>query len=205
MTQSTDEIASKKFRHTRLREGYDQDEVDAFQHSVVTELLDRDQKILVLEGKLAAAEAAASPVNTADEFANASTNNLLTVARRLYESHVAEGLARREEVIGEGRIVASRLISESESHLRSTVADLNNQREEIQISINSLTEFEKAYHVRLKALVSGQLESLDKVGQEAIADFAPPTDAPVVAPIEEEGATPRRASFLPPTEPADGL
>jgi DivIVA domain-containing protein len=119
---------------------------------------------------VAAAAPAASTV-PADEDTEGTTN-LLTLARRLHEEHVREGIEKRDALIAEGQAQAARLVSDAEARQRQILADTENQnrqrvavleqeRNQLEGKIDELRTFERDYRAQLKSYIQGQLRELD--------------------------------------------
>ncbi|MET3453187.1 DivIVA domain-containing protein [Curtobacterium pusillum] len=117
--------------------------------------------------------AAAAPATTvaADEDTEGTTN-LLTLARRLHEEHVREGVEKRDALIAEGTAQAARLVSEAEAKQRQIIADTENtnrqrvavleqEQRQLEGKIDELRTFERDYRAQLKSYIQGQLNELD--------------------------------------------
>ncbi|OII12999.1 cell division protein [Curtobacterium sp. MCBA15_009] len=127
----------------------------------------------------AAPAPAAAPVSTvpADEDTEGTTN-LLTLARRLHEEHVREGIEKRDALIAEGTAQAARLVSEAEAKQRQIIADTENtnrqrvavldqERTQLEGKIDELRTFERDYRAQLKSYIQGQLSELDSSGEQS--------------------------------------
>jgi DivIVA domain-containing protein len=90
-----------------------------------------------------------------------STNNLLQLARRLHEEHVAEGKAKRDELIADGHATAARLVAEAETKQKEQIAVLDQQRVTLEKKIDELRTFERDYRAKLKSYIEGQLRDLE--------------------------------------------
>jgi DivIVA domain-containing protein len=117
--------------------------------------------------------AAAAPTTTvsADEDTEGTTN-LLTLARRLHEEHVREGVEKRDALIAEGQAQAARLVTEAEAKQRQIIADTENtnrqrvavleqEQRQLEGKIDELRTFERDYRAQLKSYIQGQLNELD--------------------------------------------
>ncbi len=117
--------------------------------------------------------AAAAPAATvsADEDTEGTTN-LLTLARRLHEEHVREGIEKRDALIAEGQAQAARLVSDAEAKQRQIIADTENtnrqrvavleqERTQLEGKIDELRTFERDYRAQLKSYIQSQLSELD--------------------------------------------
>lgn len=110
----------------------------------------------------AAAPTTAMPVaapSAVDE--TQSTNNLLQLARRLHEEHVAEGKAKRDELIADGHATAARLVAEAETKQQEQLAVLEKQRVALENKIDELRTFERDYRAKLRSYIEGQLKDLE--------------------------------------------
>lgn len=118
-----------------------------------------------------AAAAPAAAAVPADEDTEGTTN-LLTLARRLHEEHVREGVEKRDALIAEGQAQAARLVSEAEAKQRQIIADTENtnrqrvavleqERTQLEGKIDELRTFERDYRAQLKSYIQGQLAELD--------------------------------------------
>ncbi|MCJ1715303.1 DivIVA domain-containing protein [Curtobacterium sp. VKM Ac-2922] len=117
--------------------------------------------------------AAAAPTTTVNpDDDTEGTTNLLTLARRLHEEHVREGVEKRDALIAEGQAQAARLVSEAENKQRQIIADTENtNRQRVQVlegeqrqlegKIDELRTFERDYRAQLKSYIQGQLNELD--------------------------------------------
>jgi DivIVA domain-containing protein len=102
------------------------------------------------------------PVATMDPSLDPNnTNNLLQLARRLHEEHVREGIEKRDALIAEGHATAARLVSDAESTQRTQLAALDQERTQLEKSIDELRTFEREYRLKLKNYIEGQLRELD--------------------------------------------
>lgn len=181
MALTPEDVVNKRFQQTKFREGYDQDEVDDFLDEVVVELRRLTSENDELRQKLEAAEARlggqpaapAAPAKPAtppaptpsdDAAAAASANDLLTLARRLHEEHVREGVDKRDALIAEGHETATRLVSEAEATVKKQLSDMEKQKSTLQKKINELSSFETEYREKLRSYITGQLSELDDLG-----------------------------------------
>lgn len=181
MALTPEDVVNKRFQQTKFREGYDQDEVDDFLDEIVVELRRLGSENEELRLKLQAAEARlsaggsepAAPVSAVapevtpapavvdDSAAAASANDLLTLARRLHEEHVREGIEKRDALIAEGHETATRLVSEAEAKAKSQLDVLEGDKSRLQSEISELASFEKEYREKLRSYINGQLTELE--------------------------------------------
>ena len=178
MALTPEDVVNKRFQQTKFREGYDQDEVDDFLDEIVVELRRLTAENDELKTKLEAAEARleggesaapARPVSTPapavvdDTSATASANDLLTLARRLHEEHVREGVEKRDALIAEGHETATRLVSEAEATAKAQLSTLETEKATLKRAIAELSGFEKEYREKLRSYISNQLVELDEL------------------------------------------
>lgn len=197
MALTPEDVVNKRFQPTKFREGYDQDEVDDFLDEVVVELRRLNGENEELRQRLAAAESgapqAAAPVPapsftapeptpapvaapivapvvpsaSAEAEEQASTTNLLQLARRLHEEHVREGAEKRDALIAEGHATAARVVAESEAKQRAQIGALEKERSTLEAKIEELRTFERDYRAKLKSYIEGQLRDLDASAAQA--------------------------------------
>ena len=217
MALTPEDVVNKRFQPTKFREGYDQDEVDDFLDEVVVELRRLNQENEELRQRLMQADArinqlqsappqqqapqmapppqAAPQPQAAPAFAAATsgledqgnTNNLLQLARTLHEQHVREGIEKRDALIAEGQAAAARVVQEAEAQQRSSINNLEQERQSLEARIEELRNFERDYRVKLKGYIEGQLRDLDATStvsqqqsppQQAAPQFTPQQAAP---------------------------
>lgn len=190
MPLTPEDVVNKRFQPTKFREGYDQDEVDDFLDEIVLELRrlnqeneDLRQRLLASEGRInelqrsgaglvaqlqtsesaSAAAPSAFPEAAAELPAvdSSNTNNLLQLARKLHDEHVAEGIAKRDALIAEGHATAARLVREAEAAQRAEVQKFEREKALIENDIAQLRSYEREYRMKLKAYIEAQLGDLD--------------------------------------------
>ena len=212
MALTPEDVVNKRFQPTKFREGYDQDEVDDFLDEVVVELRRLNQENDDLRQRLASGDsrpveapaaaapepaqtvaepipapvpvAAPAPAALSAEDEQASTTNLLQLARRLHEEHVREGIEKRDALIAEGHATAARLVAEAEAKQRAQIGALDAERQGLESRIDGLRTFEREYRSKLKSYIEGQLRDLDSSTADgaqsvpaATGQFAPPVSA----------------------------
>lgn len=126
---------------------------------------------------VAAAPVAAAPVvpsASAEADEQASTTNLLQLARRLHEEHVREGAEKRDALIAEGHATAARVVAESEAKQRAQIGALEKERSVLEAKIDGLRTFEREYRAKLKSYIEGQLRELDASGAQVPSSDAAP-------------------------------
>jgi DivIVA domain-containing protein len=122
------------------------------------------------QAQVAAPASAPTPVVPTPAYSNPpidpsldtnNTNNLLQLARRLHEEHVREGIEKRDALISEGQATAARLVGDAENAQRTQLAALDQERTQLEKSIEELRTFEREYRQKLKCYIEGQLRELD--------------------------------------------
>ncbi|WP_425339206.1 hypothetical protein [Microterricola viridarii] len=101
------------------------------------------------------------PSAAAEAEEQASTTNLLQLARRLHEEHVREGAEKRDALIAEGHATAARVVAESEAKQRAQIGALEKERSALEAKIDGLRTFEREYRAKLKSYIEGQLHELE--------------------------------------------
>lgn len=110
---------------------------------------------------------APQPVAPSVDEETSSTTNLLTLARRLHEEHVREGVEKRDSLIAEGQATAARVLSDADEKQRIQLAQLDRDRTVLERRIDELRSFEHDYRQKLKSYIEGQLSDLNASTSEA--------------------------------------
>jgi len=206
MPLTPEDVVNKRFQPTKFREGYDQDEVDDFLDEIVVELRrlsheneDLRQRLLAADARIGelqrsgaglvaqmqstnTAETVVAPSNFPEPVADPSTldssntNNLLQLARKLHDEHVAEGMSKRDTLISEGHAAAARIVREAEAAQRAELSRFEREKALIEHTISELKAYEREYRLKLKAFIEAQLADLED------PSFERPTQAPTTAP-----------------------
>ena len=190
MPLTPEDVVNKRFQPTKFREGYDQDEVDDFLDEIVVELRrlsheneDLRQRLLAADSRIAelqrsgaglvaqiqapTPETVIAPSNFPEPVADpttldsSNTNNLLQLARKLHDEHVAEGMAKRDQLISEGHAAAARIVREAEAAQRAEMSRYERERALVEHTINELKAYEREYRLKLKAFIEQQLADLE--------------------------------------------
>jgi DivIVA domain-containing protein len=101
-----------------------------------------------------------------------NTNNLLQLARKLHDEHVAEGMAKRDALIAEGHATAARLVREAEAAQRAELSRFEREKALVEHAIQELKSFEREYRLKIKAFIESQLADLSE------PNFERPVSAP---------------------------
>lgn len=191
MALTPEDVVNKRFSATKFREGYDQDEVDDFLDEIVLELRrvnaendELKQQLAAAEARLAGGKAAAGPGPVASDFPTAqapepvapiqippagdqaSSNDMLQLARRLHEEHVREGIEKRDALIAEGHAAAARILADAEASGKQLAAHAEQERASLEGRVAALRAFEAEYRARLRAYIEGQLNDLNTTAIE---------------------------------------
>ncbi|MCX6419225.1 MAG: DivIVA domain-containing protein [Actinobacteria bacterium] len=209
MALTPEEVRNKQFTTVRLREGYDEDEVDAFLDEIEAELARLLSENDELRQRAASGPAAASstptptapaggpsPVPTAvptpvafpavvtqTETAPLPVQN--TAAPAEAAARVLE-LAQRtaDELLAQSRAEADRLLAEAQSKVQSTDRDAQLQRAALEARVEDLRNFEREYRTRMRGYFENQLRELEARGSDPAAGLEPPTTEAIAAGLE---------------------
>lgn len=192
MPLTPDDVVTKQFQHVRFKDGFDPDEVDDFLDEIVVEWRKTIEENTELKAKLAAYEsgeaapaaeapAAEAPaeveapapapvaavpaplVQTEDATGSTTTTaGIIELAQRLHDEHVAEGEAKRQQLISEAETEVERIRSEAEVKQREQSARLERERNSLEARITELRNFERDYRTQLRSYIEGQLRDLDE-------------------------------------------
>lgn len=184
MALTPDDVVTKQFQHVRFKDGFDPDEVDDFLDEIVIEWRKALEENAELKAKLAAYEsgsapapaaaaepaaAASTPAPAAEAPADAAptgsataTAGIIELAQRLHDEHVAEGEAKRNQLISEAEAEVARIRTEAEAKQREETARLERERNTLEARITELRNFERDYRSQLRGYIEGQLRELDE-------------------------------------------
>ncbi|MBT2474298.1 DivIVA domain-containing protein [Microbacterium sp. ISL-103] len=194
MALTPDDVVTKQFQHVRFKDGFDPDEVDDFLDEIVIEWRKALEENVELKAKLAAYEsgdapAAAAPVAEAPAAAPVveeapapaaepapsgsatATAGIIELAQRLHDEHVAEGEAKRAQLIADAEGEVNRIRTEAEAKQREESARLERERNTLEARITELRNFERDYRSQLRGYIEGQLRDLDE--KSASTDSTP--------------------------------
>jgi len=187
MALTPDDVVHKEFQHVRFKDGFDPEEVDDYLDEIVVEWRKTIEENNELKAKLAAFEsgentpapapaapvaevpapapAAAAPAPAAGESVTGTSAGIIELAQRLHDEHVAEGEAKRRQLIDDAESEVTRIRTEAESKQREESARLERERNTLEARITELREFERDYRGKLRSLIEGQLRDLDQKSQ----------------------------------------
>lgn len=194
MALTPEEVRNKQFTTVRLREGYDEDEVDAFLDEIEAELARLLRENEELRQRVASAPAAAtstpnpatpaggpSPVPAAvptpvavpavvpqTETGPVPVQNSAASAEAA--ARVLE-LAQRtaDELLAQARAEADRLLAEAQSKVQDTDRDAQLQRAALEARVEDLRNFEREYRTRMRGYFENQLRELEARGSDPAA------------------------------------
>ncbi len=189
MALTPDDVVHKEFQHVRFKDGFDPEEVDDYLDEIVVEWRKTIEENNELKSKLAAFEsgdaqpaaaaapapaAAASAPTAGEGLATNATAGIIELAQRLHDEHIAEGEAKRQQLIADAEVEVARIRTEAEAKQREESARLDRERNVLEGRITELREFERDYRSKLRNLIEGQLRDLD---QKAGASDSTPVSA----------------------------
>src|SRR5437763_11938206 len=160
MPLTPEDVQNKRFTTVRFKEGYDEEEVDAFLDEVEAELRrllgENDQLRRAPKPAAAAAPApaptpppaapAAPPVR--EEQPQEAALRTLLLAQRTADEAIAEAKAEAEQIVSSARMKASAMEAEAQQQRAAAVADLQRQRTALESQIDALRGFEREYRAR---------------------------------------------------------
>src|SRR3954447_15759780 len=192
MPLTPEDVQNKRFTTVRFKEGYDEEEVDAFLDEVEAELrrLLGENEQLRRAPKPAAPPAPAAPTPppaaappVPEEQPQEAALRTLLLAQRTADEAIAEAKAEAaqmsaaakaeaEQIVSAARMKASAMETEAQQKHASAIAEIQRQRNALESQIESLRGFEREYRTRLKAYLEGQLRELES--QQSAAPSSPP-------------------------------
>ncbi|WP_298860944.1 DivIVA domain-containing protein [Microbacterium sp.] len=182
MALTPDDVVHKEFQHVRFKDGFDPEEVDDYLDEIVVEWRKTIEENNDLKSKLAALEAgqssqpvaetpafsapaepaAPTPAPVSGASATGTSAGIIELAQRLHDEHVAEGEAKRKQLIADAEAEVSRIRTQAEAKQREESARLERERNTLESRITELREFERDYRSKLRAMIEGQLRDLDQ-------------------------------------------
>ncbi|MFK4760192.1 DivIVA domain-containing protein [Microbacterium sp. ZW T5_45] len=183
MALTPDDVVTKQFQHVRFKDGFDPDEVDDFLDEIVIEWRKALEENAELKAKLAAYESgeatpaeaapvaevpapvvepAPVPAEPAPSGSATATAGIIELAQRLHDEHVAEGEAKRNQLIADAENEVNRIRTEAETKQREETARHERERNALEARITELRNFERDYRTQLRSYIEGQLRDLDE-------------------------------------------
>ncbi|MGH8833560.1 MAG: DivIVA domain-containing protein [Actinomycetes bacterium] len=195
MPLTPEDVRNKQFTTVRLREGYDEDEVDAFLDEVEAELTRLLRENDELRAKLAAATRVAaaggpSPIDRKEDIipapsappaaagqgsdgaarvlamAQQTADQAIAEARNEANKIVTEARAKAEAVERDSRARAEALERDAADKHRAAMGSLDQQRQILERKVEDLRQFEREYRSRLRSYLEGQLRQLESQSDE---------------------------------------
>jgi hypothetical protein len=108
----------------------------------------------------AGAEDLLEQARTTAELSRCDADGLATGVQRQVESVLAEARTDAERIVADGRGEAEQLQLKAQQRYEDAVGGLSAQRAALQKQIESLTDFDTDYRVRISAFLRSQLRSL---------------------------------------------
>jgi DivIVA domain-containing protein len=151
------DIDNKQFGTTRLREGYDQDEVDNFLDEVAAELRRLQQELAKAqeENAVLRRRPTEAPTVAVQQPPSVVAEKLLAAAEEAARSYEAEAKARADEIVREAGAQGARVVEEAQSAAEKIKA------EGLAEKYRRNEELDKKY-----AEVSGLVDGLLRRGRE---------------------------------------
>lgn len=107
------------------------------------------------------AEAPAPAAAPGPETPDQSAAGIIALANRLHDEYVKNGEDERDRLIAEANAEHKRIVDEAEEKSRTTLADLETKKAELDKTIEGLRNFERDYRNRLRNYLENQLSELD--------------------------------------------
>jgi len=225
MPLTPEDVHSKRFTTVRFKEGYDEEEVDAFLDEVEAELrrlLTENSELRTAPQPAAPQPAPVTPAAPPAEEPNEAALRTLLLAQRTADEAIAQAKQEADQIVTSAKTRAASIESEAQQQHAAAMAELQRQRQSLESQIEDLRGFEREYRTRLKAYLESQLRDLDSRGLQpggagsagpgpggaggggVPARTAPPsTPAPTPAPAPAGGApAPAPAPGATPPPPA---
>jgi DivIVA domain-containing protein len=178
MPLTPEDVQNKRFRTVRgpFKEGYDEEEVDAFLDDVEAELrrLLADNETAHTQAPAAAAPVVAAPTEPVEEPNEAALRTLL-LAQRTGDEAIAQAKAEADQIVSQAKVRASSIESEAQQQHAAAMAELQRQRGLLEGQIEELRTFEREYRTRMKAYLEAQLRDIEGRG-------GAPSPGPAAAP-----------------------
>jgi DivIVA domain-containing protein len=209
MPLTPEDVQNKRFSTVRFKEGYDEEEVDAFLDEVEAELrrlLSEHSEMRTAPGSVAgppqpaaAVAAPPAPAPPAEEPNEAALRTLL-LAQRTADEAIAQAKAEAEQLVAAAKVRASSIESDAQAQHAQSMAELQRQRSTLEAQIEELRAFEREYRTRLKAYLEGQLRDLD--AKSTTAPSRPATASGPLGSPTPPAPTPPASTPPMPTPPA---
>jgi DivIVA domain-containing protein len=169
------DIDGIQFPTTRLREGYDQDEVDSFLDRVAEDYKFLQQQVARLEAenetlRRVQDNTATTTIPTVAQTPSAVAERLLAVAQQAADQTQAEAQAKADDLVREGGAKAAALVEEAtaaaEKIKNDGLAEKYRRQQELDARHDAATAAHNELLARAKQLRTGLNEALIKFDQE---------------------------------------
>src|SRR5436305_5163662 len=156
MSLTPEDVQNKRFSTVRFKEGYDEEEVDAFLDEVEAELrrLLGENSDLRTSPAAAAAPLAAAPVAQApppaapaaptEEPSEAALRTLL-LAQRTADEAIAQAKAEADQLVAGAKQRATTMDQEAQAQHAQKLRELQQQRTTLERQLDELRAFEREY------------------------------------------------------------
>ena len=186
MPLTPQEVASKVFGPTRMRRGYDENEVDAFLDQVEAELtrLTTENEQLhreleqardgrsagpkpegpsapAVEAALAPEPAAYPPPAPDDVAVEQRVTRMLVLAQQTADAAVREAQSDADRTRSAARAEAERVLAEAHGRALEEITNLERNKSALEGEVEQLQTFEREYRQRLRAYLEMQLRDLE--------------------------------------------
>ena len=156
MPLTPEDVQNKRFTTTRLKAGYDEDEVDGFLDEVEAEMRRLLAEITSLRAAAASAPAApaapaAQVIAPPREEPNEAALRTLAMAQRTAEEAIAQARAEADQLVGAARAQASTLERDAKAEHATKLAEFERARSAIEAQLNQLRGFERDHLTRVRA------------------------------------------------------
>ncbi|CAB4857200.1 unannotated protein [freshwater metagenome] len=219
MALTPEDVRNKQFTTVRLREGYDEDEVDAFLDEIETELarlLRENEELRQRASQVAPAANVSEPVppvaptpemevvRSPEPVPVPAAVVAVPAAAVVSESPSAAAdsaarvleLAQRtaDDLVNQARAEADRIVGEAHLKAENSERDAQVQRAALEARVEDLRNFEREYRTRMRGYFENQLRELETRGgadpSSALESSAPAAIANPAQPVAVPVAAP---------------
>lgn len=197
MPLTPEDVQNKRFTTTRLKAGYDEDEVDGFLDEVEAEM----RRLLAENTSLrsaAAATASAPPIAAPPpapapaavvrtEDPNETALRTLTLAQRTAEEAIAQARAEADQLVSAAQVHASSIERDAKAEHAAKISEFERARVMIETQLGELRGFERDHLTRVRAYLESQLKEL-AILESAASPLQ--NTAPKTSPVAASSAAP---------------
>ena len=172
MAITPEDLINKSFKIVRNESGYDRDEVDNYLDELVVELRALYTENESLKRKLAAAQSGSATPATNNTSSSSATAKSAAQDKTSTPAPVAAGGAQdaagllamaqklHDEYVSQGEKEAKDLVAAARSQRDEVLSKLTDERDSLEITVESLRGFESRYRSKLQEHLTSQLEEL---------------------------------------------